>query len=66
MGKVPDEEFKRNCEFYKRWKKDNENVYDLIKEYNISYSRAYQIKVKVERKPQYKEFLTQFDTEVAS
>lgn len=54
MGKVPEEEFKRNLEFYKRWRINGEDLRDLVKEFNISFSRAYQIKTKVEKKSQYK------------
>jgi len=66
MGKVPEEEFSRNLEFYKRWQVNGEDLRDLVKEYNISFSRAYQIKTKVERKPQYQSKLSGYDTDVAS
>ena len=50
MGKAPSEEKQRNLEFYKRWKINGENVYDLISEYGFSYPRAYQLKKILENK----------------
>ncbi len=55
MGKVPEEEKQRNLEFYKRWRKDGENIYKLLLEYGFSLPRAYQIKRRVEQK--YPEFV---------
>jgi len=55
MGKAPVEQKDRNFEFYRRWRKNGENVYDLIREYDFSLGRAYQIKKKIEQK--YPEFV---------
>lgn len=46
----PEEKKDRNLEFYKRCWINGEDIYDLIREYDISYPRAYQIKQQVEDK----------------
>jgi hypothetical protein len=50
MSKVPPEEKQRNLEFYKRWRIDGENIYELLKEYGFGFSRAYRIKYRLEEK----------------
>lgn len=50
MGKVPVEERERNLEFYKRWRIDGEDIYQLLGEYGFGFSRAYALKKQIEKK----------------
>jgi Mor family transcriptional regulator len=47
MGASPEPKTERNREMYNRWR-NGEDVYDLIREYEISLARFYVIKKKVE------------------